>query len=71
MELAGRSRSYRTRGSRYGLWEDSTENAAVATALLVDRGLNVGQSLLCVLDGTKAMRKAVRDVLGVATPAQR
>lgn len=70
MELAGRSRSSRTRGSRYGLW-DSTEHAAVATALLVDSGLNVGKSLLCVLDGTKAMRKAVCDVLGVATPAQR
>jgi putative transposase len=57
-----------------GLWEGSTENAAVATALLsdlVDRGLDVEQSVLCVLDGAKALRRAVRDVLGVHTPVQR
>ncbi|HEX8157209.1 MAG TPA: IS256 family transposase [Solirubrobacteraceae bacterium] len=57
-----------------GLWEGSTENAAVATALLsdlVDRGLDVGQGMLCVLDGAKALRKAVRDVLGTDTPVQR
>jgi putative transposase len=57
-----------------GLWEGSTENAAVATALLsdlVDRGLDVGQGVLCVLDGAKALRKAVRDVLGSHTPVQR
>jgi putative transposase len=57
-----------------GLWEGSTENTAVATALLsdlVDRGLDVEQGLLCVLDGAKALRKAVRDVLGVDTPVQR
>jgi putative transposase len=57
-----------------GLWEGSTENAAVATALLsdlVDRGLDTEQGVLCVLDGAKALRKAVRDVLGVETPVQR
>jgi putative transposase len=57
-----------------GLWEGSTENAAVATALLsdlVDRGLDVGQGVLCVLDGAKALRKAVRDVLGHDTPVHR
>ena len=57
-----------------GLWEGSTENAALATALLsdlVDRGLDVEQGVLCVLDGAKALRKAVRDVLGVHTPVQR
>ncbi len=57
-----------------GLWEGSTENAAVATALLsdlVDRGLDTEQGVLCVLDGAKALRKAVRDVLGVSTPVQR
>jgi putative transposase len=50
-----------------GLWDGSTENATVATALLadlVDRGLDVEQGVLCVLDGSKALRKAVRDVLG-------
>jgi putative transposase len=57
-----------------GLWEGSTENSAVATALLsglVGRGLDVEQGVLCVLDGAKALRKAVRDVLGVRTPVQR
>ena len=57
-----------------GLWEGSTENAAVATALLsdlVDRGLDTEQGVLCVLDGAKALRKAVRDVLGVQTPVHR
>jgi putative transposase len=57
-----------------GLWEGSTENAAVATALLsdlVDRGLDTEQGVLCVLDGAKALRKAVRDVLGVHTPVHR
>ncbi len=57
-----------------GLWEGSTENAAVATALLADlveRGLDVEQGVLAVLDGGKALRKAVKDVLGVNTPVQR
>jgi putative transposase len=57
-----------------GLWEGSSENAAVATALLsdlVDRGLDTAQGVLCVLDGAKGLRKAVRDVLGGATPVQR
>jgi putative transposase len=57
-----------------GLWEGSTENATVATALLsdlVERGLDVEQGVLCVLDGAKALRKAVRDVLGVHTPVHR
>ncbi len=57
-----------------GLREGSSENAAVATALLADlveRGLDLEQGVLCVLDGAKALRKAVRDVFGVATPVQR
>ncbi len=57
-----------------GLWEGSTENAAVATALLsdlVDRGLDVSQGVLVVIDGAKALRKAICDVLGSATPVQR
>jgi transposase-like protein len=33
--------------------------------------LDVEQGVLCVLDGAKALRKAVRDVLGVHTPVQR
>jgi transposase-like protein len=50
-----------------GLWEGSTENAAVATALLadlVDRGLDPGQAILFVLDGGKALRRAIKDVFG-------
>jgi transposase-like protein len=57
-----------------GLWEGSTENAAVATALLsdlIERGLDASQGVLCVLDGSKALRKAVRDVLGQRSPVQR
>ncbi len=57
-----------------GLWDGSTENATVATHLLsdlVDRGLDTSQGVLVVLDGAKALRKAVRDVLGYDTPVQR
>jgi transposase-like protein len=57
-----------------GLWDGSTENATVATTLLanlVERGLDVDQGVLVVIDGAKALRKAVRDVLGVDTPVQR
>ncbi len=57
-----------------GLWEGSTENATVATALLADlieRGLDTTQGVLCVLDGSKALRKAVRDVLGERAPVER
>ena len=49
-----------------GLWDGSTENATVATTLLanlVERGLDVEQGVLVVIDGAKALRKAVRDVL--------
>src|SRR5437660_6862388 len=47
-----------------GLWEGSTENAAVATALLsdlVERGLDSEQGILFVIDGAKALRKAIRN----------
>jgi putative transposase len=57
-----------------GLWDGSTENATVTTTLLsnlVERGLDVEQGVLVVIDGAKALRKAVRDVLGVHTPVQR
>lgn len=56
-----------------GLWEGSTENATVATALLsdlVDRGLDPEQGILFVIDGAKALRKAIRNVFGAA-PVQR
>jgi len=57
-----------------GLWEGSTENATVATALLSDlqeRGLRLGHPILCVLDGAKALAKAARAVVGNRTPIQR
>jgi transposase-like protein len=57
-----------------GLWEGSTENATVAQSLvadLVDRGLDTQQGVLVVIDGAKALRKAVKTVLGEHTPVQR
>ncbi len=56
-----------------GLWEGSTENATVATALLsdlVERGLDPEQGILFVIDGAKALRKAIRAVFDEA-PVQR
>jgi putative transposase len=56
-----------------GLWDGSSDNITVATTLLtnlVERGLDVEQGVL-VVGGSKALRKAVRDVLGVHTPVQR
>jgi putative transposase len=56
-----------------GLWEGSTENATVATALLsdlVERGLDPEQGILFVTDGAKALRKAIRSVFG-EVPVQR
>lgn len=57
-----------------GLWEGSTENKTVASALLadlVDRGLDVEQGVLVVIDGSKALRAAVKTVLGPRTPVHR
>ena len=50
-----------------GLWEGSTENATLARSLLADlveRGLDPGQAILFVLDGGKALRRAIKDVFG-------
>lgn len=50
-----------------GLWEGSTENATLARTLLadlVDRGLDPEQAILFVIDGAKALRRAIRDVFG-------
>jgi transposase-like protein len=57
-----------------GLWEGSTENATVAQSLLsdlVERGLDTEFGVLAVIDGAKALRKAIRTVLGEHTPVQR
>ena len=50
-----------------GLREGATENAAACKALLADlieRGLPCKRSLLFVIDGAKALRKAVTDTFG-------
>ena len=50
-----------------GVREGTTENSAVAGALLsdlVDRGLNAQGPLLFVIDGAKALRTAIRRVFG-------
>ena len=50
-----------------GLWEGSTENATLACTLLadlVDRGLDPEQAILFVIDGSRALRKAIKDVFG-------
>jgi putative transposase len=57
-----------------GLWEGSTENATLARSLLadlVDRGLDPGQAILFVLDGGKALRRAIKDVFGEYALVQR
>ena len=56
-----------------GLWEGSSENATVATALLsdlVERGMDPEQGMLFVIDGAKALRKAIHTVFG-EVPVQR
>ncbi len=56
-----------------GLWDGSTENSTVAKELLVnlrERGLDLAQPMLCVIDGSKALRKAINEVLG-EVPVQR
>src|SRR6266542_5352933 len=57
-----------------GLWDGSTENATVCQGLLADlqsRGLRTDRSLLVILDGSKALRKAVRAIFGEAALVQR
>jgi len=57
-----------------GLWEGSTENKTVVTALLSDlvaRGLDSVDGLLVVIDGAKALSAAVRDVFGAQAAIQR
>ncbi len=50
-----------------GLWEGSTENSTLARTLLadlLDRGLDPEQAILFVIDGSKALRKAIGNVFG-------
>jgi transposase-like protein len=49
-----------------GRWEGLTENATLARTLLadlVDRGLDAEQAILFVIDGAKALRRAIKDDL--------
>lgn len=57
-----------------GLKEGSTENATVCAGLLsdlVERGLDVSEGILLVLDGGKGWKKAVREVFGALALIQR
>ena len=57
-----------------GLWDGSTENATVCQSLLADlqsRGLRTDRSLLVILDGSKALHKAVTQMFGSAALIQR
>jgi putative transposase len=57
-----------------GLREGATENAAACKALLADlieRGLNPDRAMLVVIDGAKALRKAVLEVFGERALLQR
>jgi putative transposase len=57
-----------------GLWHGASENATVVKALLADlieRGLSTERGLLVVIDGAKALRKAVGDVWGRRALVQR
>ncbi len=73
LEIAGRTHvvalGISTEGVKIplGLWEGSTENATLVSMLLadlVDRGLDPEQAILFVIDGGKALRKAIKDVFG-------
>jgi len=57
-----------------GLWEGSTENATLCQSLLTNlqsRGLRTDRSLLVILDGSKALHRAVRHTFGDLALIQR
>lgn len=57
-----------------GLHEGSTENGAVARALLsslVERGLDASRPMVFAIDGSPALRKAIREVWGAGGVVQR
>jgi len=57
-----------------GLSEGATENAVVVKGLLedlVERGVKPGRRRLFVIDGSKALRKAIDEVYGRENPVQR
>jgi putative transposase len=63
-------------GSKHvlGLKEGATENTTVVKGLLqdlVDRGVDPARRRLFVIDGAKALRKAINEVFGKQNPVQR
>jgi len=57
-----------------GLWHGATENATVVKTLLeelVSRGLESERKMLIVIDGAKALRKAVKMIFGEQALVQR
>ena len=65
-----------TKGYKHvlSLREGSSENAVVVRDLLTDligRGLDPGRRRLFVIDGSKALRKAIDEVFGDRSPVQR
>lgn len=57
-----------------GLREGATENAAACKALLanlIERRLPTERTLLFVIDGAKALHKALSDIFGECAPIQR
>ncbi len=57
-----------------GLWEGSTENTTLCQSLLANlqsRGLRTDRSLLVILDGSKALHRAVTQLFGRAALIQR
>jgi putative transposase len=65
---------YQAKKQVLGLWHGATENTTVAKALLedlVERGLDSSRSILVIIDGAKALRRAVADVFGPRALVQR
>jgi transposase-like protein len=65
-----------TEGAKHvlGMTEGATENAVVVKGLLedlVERGVTPDRRRLFVIDGSKALRKAIDDVYGRRNPVQR
>jgi len=57
-----------------GLWPGATENSDVCGSLLDDmiqRGLSVGMQYLFIIDGSKALKKAIKDRFGTVALIQR
>ena len=57
-----------------GIWDGATENATLVKSLLSnleERGLSVSGGCLFLIDGSKALRKAIADTYGSDVPIQR